>query len=257
MTDQAPLLRIATWNIHDSVGTDGRRDLHRVADVLRTLDASIIGLQEAACDPGGSGDVAALATLTDLKWRAIPTRSHRNTHCGNALLTSLPILRQRRFDLSIEGREPRAALEVDLRAEGRRVRVVVTHLGLGLRERRQQVTRLLAELRRDDADVTVLLGDINEWFMWGRPLRWIDRAFGRHHARATFPSRWPALALDRVWAHPPGTVADVQAVRTPAARRASDHLPLVATLRLPPRRQSFLGEVADTQPLDFPSRTWG
>jgi len=249
MTVSDSLLRIATWNIHDAVGTDGRRDLNRIADVIRALQVPVLGLQEASCSPDGTGDVAALAALTGFRWRAIPTRSHRDSHCGNALLTSLPILRQRRVDLSVRGREPRAALEVDLRADGRRVRVVVTHLGLGVGERRQQVTRLLADLRRDDADVTILLGDINEWFLWGRPLRWINRAFGRDQARATFPSRWPALALDRVWAHPPRTVTDVQAFRASVARTASDHLPLVATLRLPERRQSFLRDVADTQPI--------
>jgi len=38
-------LRVASYNIHQCVGTDGRRDAGRVADVLRELDADVIGLQ--------------------------------------------------------------------------------------------------------------------------------------------------------------------------------------------------------------------
>ena len=83
------------------------------------------------------------------------------------------------------------------------------------------------------ADATILLGDINEWWLWGRPLRWLHRRFGASPARRTFPPRLPLLALDRVWVHPRSVLAEVAVVDTPAARRASDHLPVVATLRFP------------------------
>jgi len=235
MPAEVGLLRVATWNIHDGIGRGGQRDVARVARVITSLGAPIVGLQEVACGPGHDCDVAALALATGLGWRAIPTRGQAHQH-GNALLTSLPVASVRSHDLSIAGREPRAALEVDVQWEGRLVRIVVTHLGLRAGERRRQVARLLTVVRDADVDATVLLGDINEWFIWGRPLRWLHGRFGVHPAPRTFPARLPVLALDRVWAHPRNALSSIATVGIGEARYASDHLPVVAVLRLPPSR---------------------
>jgi endonuclease/exonuclease/phosphatase family metal-dependent hydrolase len=162
----------------------------------------------------------------------MPTRGHSVVQHGNALLTALPVDDVRSHDLSIAGREPRGALEVHVRHGHARVRVVVTHLGLRAGERRRQVERLLRIIPDDDVAATVLLGDINEWWLWGRPLRWLHRRFGTSPALRTFPARAPVFALDRIWAHPAGAITEVARVATPGARRASDHLPIIATLRL-------------------------
>src|SRR5204863_4667689 len=164
-------------------------------------------------------------------WRFVATRGLAAVRHGNALLSALPLGPPRVHDLSVPGREPRAALEVDVAWGRRRLRVVVTHLGLRAGERRRQVERLLRVVGDEDADATILLGDINEWWLWGRPLRWLHRRFGACPAPRTFPTRLPLLALDRVWVHPRRMLVDVAPVDTPAARRASDHLPVVATLR--------------------------
>jgi endonuclease/exonuclease/phosphatase family metal-dependent hydrolase len=39
-------LHLATWNIHMGVGLDGRRDLLRIAEVIRHMEPDLIGLQE-------------------------------------------------------------------------------------------------------------------------------------------------------------------------------------------------------------------
>ena len=49
----------------------------------------------------------------------------------------------------------------------------------------------------------------------------------------SFPVLRPLLALDRIWVHPPGALRAVAAHRSPLARRASDHLPVVAELEAP------------------------
>jgi len=225
-------LRIATWNIHDARGGDGRRDLARIAEVIKQLNAPIVGLQEVSCGPGNACDAAQLALASGYAWHALPTRGQSLLQHGNALLTALPVEQVRSHDLSIAGREPRGALEVHVRHGRDRLRVVVTHLGLRAGERRRQVERLLRIFADDDVAATVLLGDINEWWLWGRPLRWLHRRFGTSPALRTFPARAPVFALDRIWAHPAGTLTEFARVATPAARRASDHLPVMATLRL-------------------------
>ena len=232
MTTKADRLRIATWNIHDAVGGDGRRDVGRVSRVIASLDAPLVALQEVACaGPGGTCDVAELGQQNGFAWSSIETRGSGDWKHGNALLTALPVDDVRTHDLSVPHREPRGALEVTVRWGARRVRVVVTHLGLRAGERRQQVQRLLSIVGDEGADATVLLGDINEWWLWGRPLRWLHRRFGHSPALRSFPARAPVLSLDRVWVHPRPALHHVTVARTAEARAASDHLPVVATLR--------------------------
>lgn len=228
-------LRIATYNIHRCVGTDGAFRPDRVREVLRTIDASVIALQEVE-----SG--AAHANLPEYLAQAGPwtvvegvTLERPGSRYGNALLTSLPIVGQERLDLAVEGREPRGALDLELRHAGGCLRVIATHLGLRPAERRAQARKLLdwIGLPAPDRDTTtVLMGDMNEWFLWGRPLRWLRGHFGPTPAPATFPSRWPLLALDRIWAHPGHRLLRTETLDTPLARHASDHRPLVGTLQL-------------------------
>jgi endonuclease/exonuclease/phosphatase family metal-dependent hydrolase len=78
--------------------------------------------------------------------------------------------------------------------------------------------------------VAVLLGDLNEWLLWGRPLRWLRRHFAPAPHLPTWPARLPMFALDRIWVQPHDALLSLDTHRTPAARRASDHLPLKALL---------------------------
>jgi endonuclease/exonuclease/phosphatase family metal-dependent hydrolase len=112
------------------------------------------------------------------------------------------------------------------------LRVVATHLGLRPAERREQVERILRLFSWKEDDRAVLMGDLNEWFLWGRPLRHLHRFFDETPALPTFPSSHPILSLDRMWAHPGTILKKLEVHKTPLARAASDHLPLVATLEL-------------------------
>ncbi len=219
-------LRLATYNVH------GCADLARTAAVLRALEADVIALQELNWNPSDAlhvlDDLAARLGCTPL---AGPTLLRPDGHYGNALLTRLPVVRTRLEDLSFPGREPRGALAAGLRAGASALTVIATHLGLAPRERRRQMQRLLALVRASDKPV-VLLGDLNEWFLWGRPLRWLRRHFGRTPAPATFPARWPLFALDRIWVEPARLLERIEVHKAAPAKEASDHLPLVATLAL-------------------------
>jgi endonuclease/exonuclease/phosphatase family metal-dependent hydrolase len=146
---------------------------------------------------------------------------------GNALLTRRKILDVRQLSLGYGRREPRSALDVDLDVCGEKVRVIVTHLGLFAAERRWQVRKLL-EMVKNTEERLVVLGDINEWFPFSRPLRWFNRLLGRSVAERSFPSRWPLFALDRVWVRPRLALLALKAHRTSLAACASDHLPVKA-----------------------------
>lgn len=225
-------LTVASYNVHGFVGGDGVRDVRRVAKVLLELGADVVALQEVGFDAEREDPTELLAEMSGYHAVGAPIRRHDGMRHGNAILTRLPIANSRRICLDYQKREPRTALEVWLETGGRPLRVVATHLGLRPGERRFQVREILKHVEGDERSVTVLLGDFNEWFLMGRPLRWLHRRFGRSAAVATWPTRFPIFALDRIWVSPPSALTDFKAVTTRTTRQASDHLPVIAELNL-------------------------
>jgi endonuclease/exonuclease/phosphatase family metal-dependent hydrolase len=232
LSDQLPesCLRIASYNVHGCVGSDGRKDAARIAAVVAELECDTIGLQEV--------DYRLDYIAGRLGMQAVPgiTLVRHDGPYGNALLTRRKILAVRRLALGYGRREPRNALDVDLEVSGQRLRIIVTHLGLFAAERRWQVRKLLELLKRTPIhERVVVLGDINEWLPLSRPLRWMNSLLGRSVAERSFPSRWPLFALDRVWVRPRPALLALKAHRSPLATLASDHLPdkaIVATQKL-------------------------
>jgi endonuclease/exonuclease/phosphatase family metal-dependent hydrolase len=223
-------LRVATYNVHSAVGSDGRFDPDRIAQVVSELDADVIALQEVESKNGAEDMLARLAAASGHRAIAGPTMLRPDSSYGNALLTRCDVVDVQRVDLSVAAREPRGALDVRLACRGTGLRVLATHLGLRPAERRQQIRALLARLEGGECVLTLLLGDLNEWFLWGRPLRWLHRYFRQTPAPATFPARFPLFALDRLWVKPRGRLRRVYVHGSPLARLASDHRPLVAEI---------------------------
>lgn len=220
-------LTLATYNIHRCVGSDGRYDPDRIRDVVQELDADIIALQEVdSPDQHGLELAHWLGKESKFKVVAGPTLLERKGHHGNAVLTRCDYGEIRLVDLSLPGYEPRGAIDMDLRCEGEAVQLIATHLGLRPSERRIQVQRLLERV----GPACVLMGDLNEWWLWGHPLRWIKAMFGHTPALPTFPSFRPVLPLDRIWIRPPAVLRDITVHRTARSAKASDHLPLKATV---------------------------
>lgn len=223
-------LTVATWNIHGAIGCDGRYAPARIVDVLGEIDADVVALQEVASAQAHSDFLAGIEHGTGYRVVAGLLRQRHGLDFGNAVLSRYPVRSVERLDLAIDDYEPRGALDVCLDIGlPFPMRVVATHLGLRPGERREQVRRILAVVEREPAHPTLLMGDLNEWYLWGRPLRWL-----RSHFRAmpvaprTFPSRRPVFALDRIWVSPGASVRRLANHSSPLARIASDHLPLIA-----------------------------
>jgi len=230
-----PALRLTTYNIHQCIGRDNRCDQARVAKLLQAIQPDILGLQEV----GGCPDLEP--AFLQLDYLATALKLHPITGVtmtfsndipyGNALLTHLPILDFKHVDLSVSGREPRGALEVDLVFEGQPLRVVVTHLGLQRRERAKQVEQLVAWITRDLTYPLIIMGDFNEWWPYSRILRQLHRNFGQLKTPFTFPAPSPFLKLDRIWIYPAQQLTSYLSIdRSSLAKIASDHLPLICDL---------------------------
>lgn len=221
-------IKVASYNIHGGLGCDGHVVPKRIARVISELDADVIALQEVESRATGFDMLSYLSNETGMEGIAGPTLFKETGDYGNGILTRYPALKIRRLDLSIDNHEPRGALDAELDCGGWPLRVVATHLGLFPGERRKQTRILLRELEDRRPVATVLMGDLNEWFLWARTRRWLHAHFQESPSPSTFPSRLPLLALDRIWIKPRRLLRRVAAHRTPLARIASDHLPVFA-----------------------------
>ncbi|MGV8072993.1 MAG: endonuclease/exonuclease/phosphatase family protein [Syntrophobacteraceae bacterium] len=229
-------LTVATYNIHRFLGRDGRRDPDRIGEVISEIGADVIGLQEldfrhyGNCASSRRVDILEATGLNVIYGFTLPRQSGR---FGNALITSHSVREVRRINLSVPGREPRGAIDVDLEIGGKSVQVIVTHLGLRAYERKYQIKRLLDVISPDHARPSILLGDFNEWTRRNRRVRSLCNQLGENPTLRTFPSSYPMLPLDRIWVRPTEMLMDVCVHDTPTARVASDHLPLRATVMAP------------------------
>ena len=226
-------MRIATYNIHRAIGRDNRENPKRIADVLSELDADLVALQEVGYEADTPGNMLEYLAET-MQARVIEgvTLLDERGNYGNAILTRLPVNSIHLHDIRFAGREPRGAIELQLQVKGIELQIIATHLGLRPGERRQQIERLITLFNYSPAEIKILLGDLNEWFLWGRPLRSLYRLFGRTPAPPTFPGRWPWFALDRIWVQPLAALEQLQVHKSVISRQASDHMPLFADLSI-------------------------
>ena len=233
-------LRIATYNIHRSRGLDRRVRPERIAAVLATIDPDVVALQEVI-GPGltGPGHAEQLGAALGMGWVMAPTRELRRHQFGNVVLSRFPIREHARFDLSWKTCEPRCSqrVAIDL-GEAGTLQVYNVHLGTALLERRYQAPRLASWIQdRRVPDPKIILGDFNEW---GRGLvadvlaerfRSID-LYPHLKRRRTYPGFFPVLHLDHIYFSGHVEVRKIELPRSRLALVASDHLPLVADVRI-------------------------
>ena len=229
------MIRVASYNMRKAIGTDRRRRPERTLEVLCELGADVIALQEA--DRRFGARISALppqliAEHSDYKPVAFGGRDGSLGWHGNAMLVRKQVEVKGAELVHLPSLEPRGAVLADLEVDGETLRVVGMHLDLSGLWRRRQAHAILAHLAaRDDRPPTVLMGDLNEWSARGGCLR--DFA---HHCRfapcgRSFHTRHPVAALDRIMVMPGLDIVDCGTHRSPAARKASDHLPIWAQLK--------------------------
>jgi endonuclease/exonuclease/phosphatase family metal-dependent hydrolase len=233
-------VRVATYNIHRCRGMDRRTRPERIAAVLATIDPDVVALQEVI-GPGlsGPGHAEMLGAALGMGWVMAPTRELRRHQFGNVVLSRHPIREHDRLDLSWKTCEPRGAhrVAVDLGPAGL-LQIFNVHLGTALLERRYQAPRLASWI--DDRRVPgpkIVLGDFNEWSrglvadVLADRLSSID-LYPHLKRRRTYPGFFPVLHLDHIYFDGHIEIRHVELPRTRLALVASDHLPLVADIRV-------------------------
>ncbi|MFK3982051.1 endonuclease/exonuclease/phosphatase family protein [Micromonospora sp. NPDC050397] len=227
-------LRVLSYNVHGQ-----RDDVAALATAVREAEPDVVIVQEGPRRFRWRHKTAALADSLGLVvgGGGLPS-------LGNLVLTSLRVRVRRtwhrQFPLT-PGRHMRGVVFAECAVGSATTApfvVVGSHLGTDPTERPGQAALLkrdLAELR-----LPVVLGaDLNEnsggaaWRTIADGLVDAAVATGRDD-RCTFPCAHPRDRIDALFVDPRIVVTDYDVIDTPQTRRASDHLPVLADLLLPP-----------------------
>ena len=232
-------LRIVTYNIHRSRGMDRRTQPHRIAAVLSNIDADVVALQEViGAGPRGTSHIEEIGASLGMGWVMAPARVLRGHQFGNAVLSRFPIRDHAEHDLSWKTCEERRLQRADIDVNGHTLHVYNVHLGTAILERRHQAERLATIVSdKHIGGAKLVLGDFNEWMrglttkLLSHRLKSVDlRNYLKR--RRTYPGLFPILHLDHIYYTGRIEILSVELPRTRLSLVASDHLPLVADVRI-------------------------
>lgn len=216
----------------------------RIAEVIAGCRADIIALQEldvSRARTGGIDQAHAIASHLNMTAHFHPALHLKEEQYGDAILTALPVDLVKAGPLPSRG-EPRGAIWVSVDVGGVEVQVINTHLGLSRRERLDQVASLLGPVWLGNPHCRtprVLVGDFNAlpksaaYRLLANRMKDFSLDLLPRKPSATFPALLPLLRIDHIFLDKTIEVLDGGVLRPRLARTASDHLPLVADIRLP------------------------
>ena len=155
--------RVGTFNIHGCTGTDGRRNVDRVADCLTDLDFVALNEVHGPRLWESADQAALLGRRLGVQWLFAPaTRDWHAVDFGNGLLTSLPVESWHRIPLAANnGRGYRNAVLVRLRWQEQMIGMLLTHIARSDELTRQEQLRQTVDLFLALPPPAIFLGDLN------------------------------------------------------------------------------------------------
>jgi endonuclease/exonuclease/phosphatase family metal-dependent hydrolase len=236
-------MRLLSYNIHKGIGgRDRRYRLERIISVIEETNPDLLCLQEVDHNVRRSGYHDQAAMLTDY-FNAVahlyqPNVRVRTGSYGNLVLSRWPFRSKHQISLRLGQKKPRGAQLAVIETPEGPLHLVHWHLGLAEKERHWQVAHLLGHplFREAAALPTMIAGDSNDWRntlamgpigMYG--FQQITAPISRFRS---FPAYFAVGSLDKAFTRGRIFVRHARIVRTPLARQASDHLPLLVDFHL-------------------------
>ncbi|MEU4216361.1 endonuclease/exonuclease/phosphatase family protein [Actinoplanes sp. NPDC026623] len=221
-------LRVLSYNVHGL-----RDDRAALTGLVRDLDPDVVVVQEAPRRFRWRHKCAALADDFGMVVAAGGLPS-----LGNLLLVSLRVRVHDAWCLRYPltpGRHLRGAAFARCSVRGGRFTVAGSHLATDARERPDQAARWKEALSAVEGPL-IAAGDLNEGpggGAWRTVADGLVDTAGTASSALTFPATLPRLRLDGLFVSPDIDVSRYEVIETEQARRASDHLPVLADLVLP------------------------
>ncbi len=241
-------LRVMTYNVHSCVGMDGKLTPERIARVIARARPDVVALQEldvGRARSGGMDQAHRIAHYLEMDYHFHPALHLEEERYGDAILTHLPLRLIKAGSLpTLTNKphlEPRGALWVAIDWHGTEIQILNTHLGLVAAERMVQINALLSREWLGGCPPgtpLILCGDFNAGpsspvcRRINEGLREVQSFASRQRRKNTFVSRLPLARIDHIFINSNWTVAGIEIPRSELTMVASDHLPLIAELRL-------------------------
>lgn len=156
------MLRVMTYNVHAGYGMDEVLDLQRIADVIAYSGADIVGLQEIDVETSrsdGENQAAILADMLDMEYYFGDNLFFQRGSHGNLILSRYPLISADNTFLPYRNTSQRGLLRARVDFNGTPISVFVTHLGFE-EDNIMQRDRILEDLYKVD-EPFILLGDFN------------------------------------------------------------------------------------------------
>jgi endonuclease/exonuclease/phosphatase family metal-dependent hydrolase len=218
-------LRVLSYNVHGL-----RDDRAALTGLVRDLEPDVVIVQESPRRFRWRHKCAALADDFGMVVAAggLPA-------LGNLLLVTLRVRVHETWSLRYPltpGRHMRGAAFARCSVRGATFTVSGSHLATDPVERPAQAADWKAALSRIEGPV-IAGGDLNEGAGGGAWRTVADGFVEPSSAALTFPATLPRHRLDALFVSPDISVEKYEVIETDQARRASDHLPVLADLLLP------------------------
>jgi endonuclease/exonuclease/phosphatase family metal-dependent hydrolase len=250
---QGTVLRVLSYNIHKGLSLGNRAFiLPEIRAALAALEPDIVFLQEVLGQHDKHADrfegwpmSSQFEFLADGLWPHTAygkNAVYSHGHHGNAILSKYPIVGFENLDVSTNAFESRGVLHAILNVPGAAapVHCMCVHLNMLRRGREMQLKHLCRRVVRSvpNEEALIVAGDFNDWQEDASEM--LFKGVGMHevflnltgaHA-PTFPSRFPVLRLDRIYARGVDPVGGEILCCSPW-ESLSDHAPLYAELLLP------------------------
>jgi endonuclease/exonuclease/phosphatase family metal-dependent hydrolase len=211
-----------TFNIRHAEGLDGHVDIRRIIAELQKARPDVIALQEVDRFQWRSGwqdQVRIISSALNMNYQFSPSIVKGFSQYGNALLSRYPLLDPQVIPLP-GIKEKRSVLTAKLNVNGTPVTVMVTHLGVTLKDRQMQMPRLMDVIRAVHGP-KIIMGDFN--MPEDHPLMAsLKAAVSKIHLQTPEPTVIHGREIDHIFSDLPASEpARIQITH------ASDHTPVL------------------------------
>lgn len=232
---------VLTFNIHHGKGLDKRVNLERIANIIKSSEADIIGLNEVDVSFGKRSQfenqaeiIAEHLKMDYIFGPVIRKRNRKNTvgEYGNVILSRFNITNHKNHQLFSNPylAEPRRLLEVNVTILGKSVSAFVTHLSINPLLQRKQLMDIKSIIQ--EKNKVVIMGDFNMNPL-SRNHSYLCKFLKDSSEKAygfTYPANNPRKKLDYIFISQELSVVDSKVFTLDPM--ASDHLPVCTKIMI-------------------------
>lgn len=241
--------KILTYNIHKGYSALGANyTLTQIKEAIQKTQTQICFLQEVIGIRNANNESDIIENqfeyLADTVWPYFSygkNASYPKGHHGNAILSSLPIIKENNVSLTLNKYEHRGLLHLVVKdpTTNKELHLLNTHLNLRTKDRQLQIQTIgnYIDSHIKEDEPLILCGDFNDWNGKIHSVIIKELNLGECHIELgkalpkTFPSLFPIMRLDRIY-FKNLKVHSADTLSGDTWTKASDHLPICAEFEL-------------------------